>query len=573
MGSEADLDIGQSGSRRLSPALSQSTLGRQSDRPPALQSLEEEDVNSFYQGKSETGRTDRSSVASSERTASRPPSLIVSRAELPPHPSQVPLPPSATSSRHERASSRGLSVARASTSGGLLRSPTSATQQTISDIASQHSYDAAFERDLERSSTISSVARSALEDISHEMELPTEPSAGPVSAATTRDRAPHAADTSTSSKSTESVRSLKDVPHSRSTPSQTTSAFTTAADTDSSNPPSYRSALDPSTARDGFGPPFESHPMRSSYQTARSLAPSSHSRVGSDPSDSTYRTAPSAHTRSQTDYAYSSSSTSRVPPSVPSSNSFPTSSSSSKPWSSRPPTIPSSAMDVRSTETELSDRSLQDLSSDTGAGPSSRGRSAGSQPVNLVGGGVLNVRSIHPSSLPLASLTTGTISLQNDLDRLLRYLQQQEQSRLGRDALQATQLEFLQQSVLTIEDHLSAGPPLPPKDASDPTLSSSLSSSSSTARQPTRPEDRHLGAIASVLEMLQEIRERQDTLMTGQVDMQELLADENRRRREEREAKAAETGVRNVTLHRLDDLLRSVCPCTSQSARPLTCLL
>lgn len=56
--------------------------------------------------------------------------------------------------------------------------------------------------------------------------------------------------------------------------------------------------------------------------------------------------------------------------------------------------------------------------------------------------------------------------------------------------------------------------------------------------------------------MLQEIRERQDTLMIGQVDVQELLADENRRRREEREAKAAETGVRNVTLHRLDDLLR-----------------
>lgn len=183
------------------------------------------------------------------------------------------------------------------------------------------------------------------------------------------------------------------------------------------------------------------------------------------------------------------------------------------------------------------------------------------------------MRSIHPSSLPLASLTTGTILLQNDLDRLLRYLQQQEQSRLGRDALQATQLEFLQQSVLTIEDHLGAGPPLPPKDPSDPTSSSSSSSSSSTARQPIRPEDRHLGAIASVLEMLQEIRERQDTLMTGQVDMQELLADENRRRREEREAKAAEMGVRNVTLHRLDDLLRSVCKCTSQSARPLTCLL
>jgi hypothetical protein len=404
VGSEADLDIGQSGSRRLSPALSQSTFGRQSDRSPALQALEEEDVDSFYQGKSETGRTGQSSVASSERTASRPASLIVSRAELPPHPSQVPLPPSTTSARHERASSRGLSVARASTSGGLLRSPTSATQQTISDIASQHSYDAAFERDLERSSTISSVARSAFEDLSHETELATEPSAGPASAPTIRESDPRAADSSTSSKSTDSARSLKDVPHSRSTPSQSTSAFTTAAETDSSNPPSYRSALDPSIARDGFGPPFASYPMRGSYQTARSLAPSSHSRVGSDPSDSAYRTAPSAHTRSQTDYAYSSSSTSRVPPSVPSSHSFPTSSSSSKPWSSRPPTIPSSARDVRSTETELSDRSLQDLSSDTGAGPSSRGRSAGSQPINLVGGGVLNVRSMHPSSLPLASL-------------------------------------------------------------------------------------------------------------------------------------------------------------------------
>jgi hypothetical protein len=152
---------------------------------------------------------------------------------------------------------------------------------------------------------------------------------------------------------------------------------------------------------------------------------------------------------------------------------------------------------------------------------------------------------------------------QDDISKLLLFIQRQEQWRIGRDALQASQLEHIQQDVMMLRDALTnGGPPLPPKDP--PSHPSSSTPSSTSSSSTARPNSRSDGGsstqtdAAAIQILLERISEAEQAVLIRQDDIRQLLAEDQRRRREEREARAAEATGRKVTLHRLDDLLRCV---------------